>query len=162
MRSCAVRLPEVQGPSKPLLFLRLEQAAVATLGDEQVDLFRRVQVVVALARDAEQPQNPQRRAVEQRIKGRKIASDASIGSTVASAVSVGYCSASAFGTSSLSTSWAAVASVSTMAAATEKAVVGSRSKRPARRGARSTVIVAWAYAPSIKLESVIPTCDTPT
>ena len=86
---------------QPHLLLRLEQPAVAALGDEQRDLFGRVDVTVPGRR---QPSSrsmstplPLRSAIEPRVEPR---SDHCIGRMVKSAVSVGFCSATIFGTSS--------------------------------------------------------------
>ena len=61
-----LRLPQVQSQrtlQAPVL-VRLEQSAVTALGDQQLDLFRRVDVTVAVLRRAEQPQQQQAGAVQ--------------------------------------------------------------------------------------------------
>ena len=45
---------------------------------------------------------------------------------------------------------------------TERAVLGSSSKYEANVGASGTLIAACAYAPRIRLESVMPICEAPT
>ena len=52
---------EPQRAVQPHLFLRLEQSAVAALGDQQLDLLRRVHVAVAGRRHAQQLEQKDRR-----------------------------------------------------------------------------------------------------
>ena len=51
---------------QPHLLLRLEQAAVAALGDEQRDLLGRVHVTMPVLGSAERTQDDERAAVEER------------------------------------------------------------------------------------------------
>ena len=92
---------EPQRPVQPHLLVRLEQAAVAALGDEQLDLFGRVDVAMAGVVDAacsfsSRMPLPLRKAIDQA----NSRCDHCIGSTVTIAVRVGSCSASDLGTSS--------------------------------------------------------------
>ena len=156
----------MQRPMQPLLLLGLEQAAVAALGDQQLDLFRRVQV--AGGRAIREP-NSRRISVADAVQEREKRPEQPratqrIGSTVASAVSVGYCSASAFGTSSPMTSWIAGEDDEHDDGRGRAARSRGSSSKPARQtsGASGTLMVACAYAPSIRLESVMPICEAPT
>ena len=60
-----VAQPETQRAVEPHLLLRLEQAAVAALRDQQADLFRRVHVTVRRRRHPQQPAQEVRAAIEE-------------------------------------------------------------------------------------------------
>ena len=94
--------------------------------------------------------------------GRNAVSDQRIGRTVARATCVGNCSASDFGISSPSTTCAVVSVSSTVTAAVDVAASESSPNQLASIGASATAIVAWANAPRIRLERVMPICETPT
>ena len=97
---CRGAQPEPQRAVQPHLLLRLEQPAVAALGDQQLDLFRRVHVPMAGRRHAERRSRSMPLPLRKEMDGPNSRCDHCIGSTVASAVRVGFCSASDFGTSS--------------------------------------------------------------
>ena len=69
---------------------------------------------------------------------------------------MGYWSDSDFGTSSPRMTWAAVSTSSTSAAAVDWAASVSSPPAAASHGASQTAKVACAYAPSTRLDSVMP------
>src|SRR5215203_2192718 len=82
--------------------------------------------------------------------------DARMGRAVTSAVLVGYCSAIDFGTSSPTMTCRTVRAIRTPTTETDSAVAASIPIAAESRGARGAATVAWPYAPSTRLETVIP------
>ena len=97
------------------------------------------------------------------MNGRNAASDHRIGSTVASATSVGNCSASDFGMSSPNSDLRG--GQQNQHGDGRRGRGRARARGPtsaARYGASATATVPWPTAPRIRLDSVMPTCETAT
>src|SRR5690606_2918850 len=91
------------------------------------------------------------------MKGLSTASDQRIGMNASSAVCVGYCRASDFGTSSPTTIWATVRATSTLSDAPDNADRGSSPRPVVSTSVNGGVNATCAYAPSTRLENVMPT-----
>ena len=85
--------------------------------------------------------------------------DHCIGRTVKRAVAVGFCRASDFGTSSPTMTASVVRQSRTTTAAVDSAVAACIGPNRSSRGASRGASVACPYAPRIRLDRVMPTCD---
>ena len=135
----------------------LEQAAVAALRDEQLDLVRRVNVAVSLMRRAQQAEEEQPGAVQPRDERavdpqRRHHRDERVERRLASGTGARATS----GRARAKTTCATVSASRTATVDVDCAATSCSPPSAAKNGVSQTAIVACAYAPRTRLESVMP------